>query len=180
MRPLTEEETKIFFTKLSNYIGKNIALLIDRPDGLYCFRLHKDRVYYVREDIMKVAISIGKKNLISLGICFGKFTKTLKFRLHVTSLPYLAQYAKYKVWLKSNGVMTFLYGNHVLKAHVGKMSEDAPEHKGIVVMSLDDVPLGFGATAKSTPETRKMDPTGIVVYHQSDAGEYLRDEDTLF
>ena len=29
-------------------VGENIKLLIDRPDGVYCFRLHKDRVYYVR------------------------------------------------------------------------------------------------------------------------------------
>ena len=29
-------------------IGENLQLLVDRPDGTYCFRLHKDRVYYVR------------------------------------------------------------------------------------------------------------------------------------
>ena len=29
-------------------IGDNIKLLLDRPDGTYCFRLHKDRVFYVR------------------------------------------------------------------------------------------------------------------------------------
>jgi hypothetical protein len=29
-------------------IGRNIKQLIDRPDEPYCFRLHKDRVYYVR------------------------------------------------------------------------------------------------------------------------------------
>ena len=28
MRPLTDEETKIFFEKLSKYIGENIKLLI--------------------------------------------------------------------------------------------------------------------------------------------------------
>lgn len=29
-------------------IGENIQLLVERPDGTYCFRLHRDRVYYVR------------------------------------------------------------------------------------------------------------------------------------
>ena len=53
MRPLTEEEIKIFFEKLSKYIGENIKLLLDRAVGAYCFRLHKDRVYYVSEKIMK-------------------------------------------------------------------------------------------------------------------------------
>ena len=58
MRPLTDEETKIFFEKLSKYIGENIKLLIDREDGTYCFRLHKDRVYYVSEKIMKQVTEI--------------------------------------------------------------------------------------------------------------------------
>ena len=57
MRPLTEEETKTMFEKLSKYIGDNIKLLIDRSDGAYCFRLHKDRVYYVSEKIMKQVIN---------------------------------------------------------------------------------------------------------------------------
>ena len=46
MRPLTEEETKIFFEKLSKYIGDNIKLLIDREDGTYCFRLHRAETEY--------------------------------------------------------------------------------------------------------------------------------------
>ena len=53
MRPLTEEETKIFFEKLSKYIGDNIKQLVDRSDGTYCFRLARERVYYVSENIMK-------------------------------------------------------------------------------------------------------------------------------
>ena len=31
-------------------IGENVKVLVDRSDGSYCFRLHKDRVYYVRWD----------------------------------------------------------------------------------------------------------------------------------
>ena len=56
MRPLTDEETKIFFEKLTKYIGENIKMLIDREDGKYCFRLHRERVYYVSEKIMKQVI----------------------------------------------------------------------------------------------------------------------------
>jgi ribosome biogenesis protein Nip4 len=48
---------------------------------------------------MKLAISVARPNLISLGTCFGKFSKSGKFKLHITSLDYLAQYAKYKVSL---------------------------------------------------------------------------------
>ena len=43
-------ETCIYFSILlhSSSVGENLRLLVDRPDESYCFRLHKDRVYYVR------------------------------------------------------------------------------------------------------------------------------------
>jgi 60S ribosome subunit biogenesis protein NIP7 len=113
MRPLTEEESKAVFTKLANYIvrcifqikglmltsiqGKNLVHLIDRPDEPYCFRLHRDRVFYVSESSMRLGISVARPNLASLGTCFGKFSKSHKFKVHITALDYLGQYAKYKV-----------------------------------------------------------------------------------
>ncbi|OCH96208.1 hypothetical protein OBBRIDRAFT_718939 [Obba rivulosa] len=116
---------------------------------------------------MRLGISVARPNMVSLGTCFGKFSKSGKFKLHITALDYLAQYAKYKVWIKPNGEMPFLYGNHVLKAHLGRITEDTPEHQGVVVYSMNDVPLGFGVTARSTVDTRKIDPTAIIVFHQS-------------
>jgi len=86
----------------------------------------------------------------------------------------------------------------VVKAHVGRWTEDCPEHSGCVVYNMADIPLGFGVvcsfipevaavyltarlqTARSTAEARRLDPTGIVCFRQADCGEYLRDEDTLF
>jgi hypothetical protein len=62
MRPLTEEETTTFFKKLAKYIGRNIRHLIDRKDGNYCFRLHKDRVYYASEDLVTFFASSSLKN----------------------------------------------------------------------------------------------------------------------
>ncbi|CAI2166424.1 16063_t:CDS:2 [Funneliformis geosporum] len=180
MRQLTEDETKVFFEKLAKYIGRNIVHLIDRSDETYYFRLHNDKVYYMSEELMKQAISVGRDQLIALGVCFGKFTKSKKFRLHITALDYLAQYAKYKVWIKPNGENTFLYGNNVLKAHLGRITDDTPEHQGVVIYSMSDIPLGFGVTARSTVETRKLQPTDIVAFHQADIGEYLREQDTLF
>lgn len=75
-------------------IGSNIKLLIDRPDGTYCFREKKDRVYYVSEKILNLATTLGPDHLISAGTCFGKFTKSNKFMLHITALNYLAPYAQ--------------------------------------------------------------------------------------
>lgn len=46
---------------------------------------------------MRLGISVARPNLISLGTCFGKFTKSGKFMLHISALDYLAQYAKFKV-----------------------------------------------------------------------------------
>ncbi|KAL2300069.1 hypothetical protein Nmel_012028 [Mimus melanotis] len=44
---------------------------------------------------------------------------------------------------------------------------------------LPVIPQGFGVAAKSTQECRKVDPLAIVVFHQADVGEYVRNEDTL-
>ena len=180
MRPLTDAETTTLFEKLAHYIGKNLVHLIDRPDDPHVFRLHRDRVYYVSEENMRLASSAARPNLMSLGTCFGKFSKTGKFRLHITALDYLVQYARFRVWIKPNGEMPFMYGNHVVKAHVGRITDDTPEHAGVVVLSMSGVGLGFGVTARSTSDTRSMDPTNIIVFHQADVGEYLRDEETLF
>jgi 60S ribosome subunit biogenesis protein NIP7 len=76
--------------------------------------------------------------------------------------------------------MSFLYGNHVIKAHLGRISDDMPEHVGIVVYNMADIPLGFGVSARSTADCRRLEPTAIVAFHQADAGEYLREEDSMF
>jgi len=55
MRVLTDDETKVFFTKLSEFIGANIKFLLDRPDENYVFRIIKDKVYYMSEKIMKLS-----------------------------------------------------------------------------------------------------------------------------
>jgi len=188
MRALTEAETQTLFSKLANYTGRSLTHLIAPPassDGSteedrHVFRLHESRVYYVRLSLANLATCIARDNLLSLGTCLGKFTKTGKFRLHITALDVIAPHARYKVWVKPNGEMPFLYGGNIVKAHVGRWSEDCPEHQGVVVLGMDDTPLGFGVTARSTAEARKMDPTSIVTFRQGDVGEYLREEDTLF
>jgi 60S ribosome subunit biogenesis protein NIP7 len=149
----------MFITSYS--IGRNLQLLIERKDGDYVFRIQKDRVYYCSEDVLKVATGIPRAHLVSLGTCIGKFTHTKKFRLHVTALDYLAQFAKYKMWIKPSGEMSYLYGNNVLKAHLGRIT------------------MGFGVCARSTQDCRKIESTAIVGFHQADIGEYLRSEEQL-
>lgn len=60
----------------------------------YSFSTSSNFSRSTRERIMTRATNVERKKLLSLGICFGKFTKTGKFRLHITALDYLAPYAK--------------------------------------------------------------------------------------
>ncbi|XP_065183319.1 60S ribosome subunit biogenesis protein NIP7 homolog [Sycon ciliatum] len=179
MRPLTDDEASKVFEKLGKYIGDNIQMLLERADGAYCFRLHKDRVYYLSESCVRHSINIARSNLVSAGSCFGKFTKSGTFRLQITALDHVAQYAKFKIWLKPGAEQSFLYGNHVLKSGLGRITDNTPQYQGIIVYSMSDTPLGFGVAAKSTQECRRADPGTIVAFHQADIGEYLRSEDTL-
>lgn len=151
MRPLTETETQTLFAKLANYTGRSLTNLISgtstTPGGKEdrnVFRIQNSRVYYVRESIANLATSVARPNLLSLGTCLGKFTKTGKFRLHITALDVMAPHARYKVWVKPNGEMPFLYGGNVVKAHIGRWSEDCPEHQGVLVLAMDDTPLVSG------------------------------------
>jgi ribosome biogenesis protein Nip4 len=55
---LLPQETKQVFEKLHTYIGKNIKNLVERPDEDHVLRLHKNRVYYVRESLMRKATNV--------------------------------------------------------------------------------------------------------------------------
>lgn len=46
------------FEKLFKYIGKSIKALIERKDESYVLRLHKNRVFYVRESLMRRATNV--------------------------------------------------------------------------------------------------------------------------
>ncbi|KAJ9155074.1 60S ribosome subunit biogenesis protein NIP7 [Pleurostoma richardsiae] len=182
MRSLDEKEMKTMMAKLASYTGSSLKNIVaPLPDGdRYVFRMIRDRVYLVRLSMANLATAVARDRLLSLGTCIGKFTKSGKFRLQIGALSILAEHARYKIWVKPNGELPFLYGNNIVKAHIGRTSEDCPEHQGVIIQSMNDTPLGFGVTARSTTEARRLDPTGIVCFRQADCGEYLRDEDTLF
>jgi 60S ribosome subunit biogenesis protein NIP7 len=67
---------------------------LEREDQKYCIFFHNERIYYAPEKVMRQAANLPKKEVISIGTCFGKFTKSNKFRLHITALDFLAPYAK--------------------------------------------------------------------------------------
>jgi len=49
----------------------------------------------------------------------------------------------------------------------------------VLLPVCSDVPLGFGITAYSTKECRKVESTAVIAFHQADIGEYLRSEEEL-
>lgn len=127
------------FAKLANYTGRSLNNLVASTEDQserFVFRLHGNRVYYMPLKLANLAVSIPRGNLLSVGTMIGKFTKTGKFRLNITCLSIIAPYARYKLWVKPNGEMPFLYGGNVVKAHIGRWSEDCPEHSGVVVYSM--------------------------------------------
>jgi 60S ribosome subunit biogenesis protein NIP7 len=181
MRPLTEEETKVLFIKLHEYLGKNLEGLLNRTDERHSFRLIKKRCYYVSESLVQAALSVSRDNLLHAGTCIGQFTGSGQFRLHITALDLIAPIAVHKVWVKQSAEMTFLYGHHVTKNGLARMTEGIPQYAGVIVYSSTDVPLGFGVAAHSTEHCQQLDPLGKVVLHQADIGEYLRGiEDDMF
>jgi 60S ribosome subunit biogenesis protein NIP7 len=46
------------------------------------------------EELMKRATNVPRDELMSMGTCFGKFNRNGKFRLAITSLEYISQFAK--------------------------------------------------------------------------------------
>uniref|UniRef100_A0A5K3ESE0 60S ribosome subunit biogenesis protein NIP7 homolog n=1 Tax=Mesocestoides corti TaxID=53468 RepID=A0A5K3ESE0_MESCO len=178
MRQLKEQEYNALVEKLLKYI-QDVNMLLERSGEKYNFYYHRERVFYCREDLAKRAMNITRKNLLSFGTCFGKFTKTKKFRLHITALAYLSPYAKYRIWVKPSAEQQFLYGQHILKSGLARVSEDTPQYAGVVVMNMNDIPLGFGVAAKSTLQIKNTDPMTIIGFHQADIGEYIRSEETI-
>lgn len=49
------------FEKLHKFIGKNIKALVSQGDQPCCLRLQKNRVFYVREDMMRRATNVRRR-----------------------------------------------------------------------------------------------------------------------
>ena len=64
---------------------------------------------------MKLAGNVARKELISLGTCFGKFTASQKFKLHITALDFIAPYAKVSfIYRNLNFTSQLLISNEIL------------------------------------------------------------------
>ncbi|KAH0787873.1 60S ribosome subunit biogenesis protein NIP7 [Histomonas meleagridis] len=179
MRPLRNEEARIFFEKLNQFIGNNAELLLKRDGQDWTFRVHKDRVYYLRKQLADLCPPFQSKLLLSAGICMGKFTHKGRFFLHVTSLSVIAPIAQAKVWIKPSAEIGFLYGQHILAEGVQNIDEGVKRNDGVVVYNANNLPIGLGVALQSSVALRKALPTIHAVARIGDLGEYLRDESTI-
>ena len=43
--------------------------------------------------------------------------------------------------MKPSAEQSFIYGNHIQKAGLGRITENTPQYQGVVVYSMNDLPL---------------------------------------
>lgn len=56
---------------------------------------------------------------------------------------------QYKIWLKPTAEQQFVYGNHIMKSGLGRISESTAKYQGVVVYNMADIPL-VGVTFSSS------------------------------
>ena len=179
MRPLKKHESEKLFSKLSKYIGNQTASVHENDGTRWVLRLHKKKIFYFPLAVEKYAAQIKKKNLIAIGACIAKMTHSGNIRINITALSLLSKHSSVKFWVKPNQEQAFLYGNNVTKNGLGRISDDTLQHQGCVVYSMGDIPLGFGVTAQSSAQCKRIESNAITLFHEADIGEFIRNEDAL-
>lgn len=48
---------------------------------------------------------------------------------------------QHKIWLKPSAEQQFVYGHHVMKSGLGRITENTSQYEGVVVYSMNDLPL---------------------------------------
>ena len=46
-----------------------------------------------------------------------------------------------EIWVKPAVEQSFLHGNHILKSGFGRITENTPQYQGVIVYSMNDLPL---------------------------------------
>jgi len=176
MRPLKAEELEKVEKKLRQYVGSNYHSFLN---PMYTLVLNNQKVYYVTKSLLVKAAMTSRSDLECIGTCLGRFTRSDYFRLKITALHVLNTYCVNKVKVKPSAEMNVLYGNHVLRSHLGGFAPDIKKNAGVLLTTNHGVPLGFGVMSKSSSEIVSTDGKAVVVVRHGDSGEYLRAEEDL-
>ena len=160
MRPCTDAELLALLEKLVKFVGtKNAQALVQRPDDPHCFRVHRNRIYYVSETLMRVSTNVKRDDLLSLGTCFAKVTHSGSINLQITCLDHLAEKCLHKVWLKPSAEMAFLCrpGRDLAgRGRAGAAGGVAPTPRGGRVDAADGSRWRLGTVA-ATPRSGRGD-----------------------
>lgn len=175
MRKLTQEEIKKVNLKLTGIIGSNTQVIFDK----YTPYLHNKNIFLLTENEFKILSNIPQKNIILAGKHIGKFTRSDRFFVKISSLNILEQYASKKVWVKWSAEMNVLYGNNVSKSHVLKTSEDIGKNEVVFLYNPKDTLLGYGVTTRDGISFEKADHHSSYIIRQCDMGEFLRNEQKI-
>lgn len=79
-------------------------------------------------------------------ICSGETSFLFFLKMLVKSKKICLQY---KIWLKPTAEQQFVYGNHIMKSGLGRISESTAKYQGVVVYNMADIPL-VGVTFSSS------------------------------
>ena len=55
-----------------------------------------------------------------------------------------------------------MYGNHVKKENIGRLTVNIPKYDGILYFSMNDLSLGFGVASRGSMECKQLEPIAII------------------
>uniref|UniRef100_A0ACD5ZS22 Uncharacterized protein n=1 Tax=Avena sativa TaxID=4498 RepID=A0ACD5ZS22_AVESA len=159
MRPLDEKETTMVFEKLFKFTGPNLKHLLERPSAEGPTR--------------------SPAATASASTRTASSTPPSRSSAVPPPSPARASPGSAPPSASSPTAEPSTSPNSVPKSALTRITENTKSGDGVVVMSMADVPLGFGVAARGAQDCRKADTNVVVVLHQSDAGEYLCKEEEL-
>ena len=133
-------------TEILNVIFQHIAVVISLYQCLYIVQnvkylgYHKGSWYIQFGMIHKsgpTVLVFVATSVTVLGI-LGKFK--MNNPLNTNNLQFCIS-LQYKIWLKPSAEQQFLYGHHVMKSGLGRITENTAQYQGVVVYSMSDMPL---------------------------------------
>lgn len=176
MRELKIEEARFLLTRLVKYKGKKlINFLKVNFISFLVFKVQKNRIFFSSLFLYSRIFNFAKKRIGSFGICIGRFSHSRKLKFLIPFLNLLLKNkGVFSAVLNGEGEKSFLFGKHVEKKNVSKISKNIFKNDGIVLFSKNKIPIGFGETLKSIVFIAKFDSKMILFINQGDTGLYVR------
>ena len=124
-------------TSSRSTLGPNTKHLVDRKDEEWVLSLaptanmvHAEAASFVWLPTSRERTSFPSASL------FAKQTHNGHVHVQITALEYIAQYALYKVWVKPSQEQSFMYGNHITRNGLGRITENTPQYQGVAVFNM--------------------------------------------